>query len=179
MTNFKPPKPPLFSGAREVSTVQDWLRKVRLYLEKCGVGQAQLVQRAEFFLAGDEGVWYKQYTQGGTDTVEWTVFEDALKDKFYPVNYKIDIVRRFLRAAQKNIGSGEYNQRFARFVPELDPPYTNTAILVDVYTNGLKPMIRKDVQMREPRTLNDAMRWAATADSADQRRSSVLTEHGR
>ena len=101
MTNFKPPKPPLFSGAREVSTVQDWLRKVRLYLEKCGVGQAQLVQRAEFFLAGDEGVWYKQYTQGGTDTVEWTVFEDALKDKFYPVNYKIDIVRRFLRAAQK------------------------------------------------------------------------------
>ena len=101
MTNFKPPKPPLFSGAREVSTVQDWLRKVRLYLEKCGVGQAQLVQRAEFFLAGDEGVWYKQYIQGRTDTVEWTVFEDALKDKFYPVNYKIDIVRKFLRAAQK------------------------------------------------------------------------------
>jgi hypothetical protein len=165
--SLKPPKPPTFSGSRTSTTAENWLFQFRQYFDVVPVSEQQQVAFASTFLRDHAATWWRARVMaadsGRTERIiSWQQFQTALLAEFQPVNL-IETARDRLDGLRQTSSVQNYARRFreiAMLIPDL-----NDGEALHKFVSGLKPLIKREVKTRFPKSLEDVIRLADMVDT--------------
>ena len=165
---IRPPEPSKYSGIRKLETIVDWLAEVEIVLEHYGLdfGDEESVDAAATYLTGDARRWWNLERRKPYHPATWDTFSDALKAKYLPPNALENLQDRLNKIQQKGTVS-QYTSEFRRTLSLLGDYDENNAFLL--FKNGLKPLIRMQVNIANCRDLDAAEQVAIHTESAMQR----------
>jgi hypothetical protein len=181
---LKPAKPDTFDGAKPGNRVDSWLFQLTEYFGACGViSGAERVAYAGSMLRGAASTWWRQRrTQAAagamTDITTWDQFCAELRAQFTLIN-AVKVARDELAALKQTGAVQTYALRFRDItlqIPDITEPEK-----LDRFTRGLKPRLQRELAIREPANLDDAVRMAERIDVVDfawhQRASRTTTDY--
>lgn len=79
---FKVPRPPVYNGQRDIIVLNDFLSRMELYFDHCGVPEDIKVRSGRMYLTGPAMRWTTAYLAGATSETDWNVFKSALTNAF-------------------------------------------------------------------------------------------------
>lgn len=148
--------PGTFTGNRTLN-VDTWLFEMNQYLAVCGVTtDNQRIAVASSYLKEVALQWWLgRCRHPNTPPQDWPSFVNALKERFQPL-----AASRTARAELYNLRQGvmsvaDYSNKFYSLVQLITD--MGEADQVERFIYGLRNSISKEVDMREPKTLQDAM----------------------
>lgn len=172
----KPERPPKFHG-KEGERADTWLFLNKQYFISTGLMRPlgeqkpenirQCILLAASGLRDNAAVWWQHTLQvsGGINMhPTWEVFEAAVKAEFQPLDSE--------KAARDKLADLVQTRSVAAYVGvlrdlALQIPDLSTGDLLHKFTRGLKTHIRKEVELRDPQTLDEAIRMAERADAIE------------
>ena len=157
-------KPERFSGSSK--EVQNWLDAMESYLDALGLTTSpEGVATAITYLQGPARTWWRALpgTKEQKKKMKWDYFSEELLKQFQPYNLVKD-ARRKLRTTVQTTSVREYIARFRTVM--LDIPDMPEAEQVWQFTEGLKSTIRVFVNLRNPKTMEEAFEAADTTDNS-------------
>jgi hypothetical protein len=168
VSQVKASKPKVFNGKFGVDPAV-WTYYVDLYYEISGVkDEERKVMVAASYLVDRAATWWRNLAEharvSGVKPCngKWDIFKEKLIQAFRPVNH-VKLARDKL-ATLKQYGSvAKYNDEFISLCMQI--PDMGEADKLDRYVRGLKFKVKKDVELAEPKTLEEAMNKASRIDS--------------
>jgi hypothetical protein len=166
---LKPAKPDTFDGSKPGNRVDSWLFQLNEYFSACGVhNDLERVAYAGAMLRGAAGTWWRQRrthaAAGMSDVSTWHQFSTELRDQFTIVN-AVKVARDELAALKQTGAVQNYAIKFRDITLQI-PDITDQEKL-DRFVRGLKPRLQRELAIREPATLDDAIRMAERIDVLD------------
>jgi len=167
---LKPTKPPRFCGERgqEHQDVDTWLFALDQYFVAAGVEEeTPRVAFAGAMLDRTALAWWqllkKSEARGGEEApATWAAFQAALATRFQPINAE-RVAREQLMSLRQSGGVAAYAARFQQLLLKVvDLP---EAHLVHMFIAGLKPDVQKELRIRDPAALAEAITTAERVDS--------------
>lgn len=166
-TPLKLPKPPETNGRSP--TPISWAYKMETYLlaQRANLADAACVTFAAAYLRDSALNWWLQVSR---DAVEgrapaldtWAKFKAAFVARFTPISPEVSAREELDRLTQTGPVSA-YATTFTSLMLEL--PHMDEADRVHRFIRGLKPAVRMEIKLRQPKTLADAIELALQADS--------------
>lgn len=157
-------KPSIFNGSVRAN-VELWLFEMNSYLNGVKVPDNQKVQVAGTYLKDNAALWFKCVCEeANADEVllTWEDFKDKLLQRFRPI--ESNRTARVALSALKQTGSVQYYcNQFQQLITLIND--MAEADKVFAFQRGLKFNIAREVDLREPNTLLDAMNFAIRADA--------------
>lgn len=175
---LKPAKPENFNG-KESGEAENWLFQFQQYFRAVHVNnEAEQVLYAASFLRGPAETWWRSHNllvdAGEAQAINtWAAFSAALLETFRPVNAKKIARDRLAMLRQVDSVQG-YTYEFRLIALEI-PGLTDEEKL-DRYVRGLKPATRREVEVRDPTTFDEAARIAERYDQISFQRNRVRME---
>ena len=165
---IRPPEPSKYSGIRKLETIVDWLAEVEIVLEHYGLDLEgdESVDAAATYLTGDARRWWNLEKRKDVYPTTWDAFSEAIKAKYLPPNALENLQDRLHKMQQKGTVS-QYVSEFRRTLSLLGDYDENNAFLL--FKNGLKPLIRMQVNIANCRDLDAAEQVAIHTESAMQK----------
>ena len=171
---YKIREPQTFKGG----DVRGWISHIEKYLRLGGVDKKDRVVLASYYLEGPVAKWWLQYTRREAD-MDWEEFTQLLKER-YDDNNEFEKRKRFLDLRQTGTLK-DYTDAFMDLMSEISD--ISEEDLVVRYVKGLKPKTSLEIELKNPQTLNEAMRMAVVLESkfvsnrsdTDQRNSTKNT----
>ncbi|XP_021757426.1 uncharacterized protein LOC110722463 [Chenopodium quinoa] len=79
-------KPPTYQGEPDPTVLENWLREFEKLFEGVGCPENSKVGCATYYLRGEADLWWQQNeaTIKALPGVNWTMFQEKIRDKFYP-----------------------------------------------------------------------------------------------
>lgn len=158
---IKPPKPPVFSGHNREPSPQNWVHQMETYLRANNVDLTNptAVTYAAGFLADSALTWYRMHSadvaRGVTQEYNnWDEFRTALITRFTPISPE-RTARQKLATLKQRQSVRAYAQEFNLCMIEL--PEMNEKDRIFRFLEGLKPEVRIHVELKNPRTLAEAI----------------------
>ena len=152
----------------------DFLFKMEMYMAAIGVSEdsEDSVKLAAIYLTDAALTWWMEREnrfrkmergdQGGEPRIRtWAAFCEAIKLQFKMLN-KGRWARDMLRGLRQQSSVRDYTQKFQEYMLEL--PETAEEDRVYSYSAGLKPEIRRQVDVHNPSTLSHAIQIADALD---------------
>ena len=169
--------PANYSGQKDAESLESWLFSVEQYFDITGLkDELRRVQFAGTLLRGPALVWFRYMCSTrelGAFIQSWPMFSQELRLNFCPTN-TVKLARDKLAYLRQNSASvRDYIREFRTVTMEI--PGISADEKLDRFVRGLKPYIRKEVELREPPTYEDAIKLAEKFDSV-QRTSSSSTQ---
>ena len=165
---FKLPAPKTFEAADGTRTVKSWLSQFRAYAEYTGQADSLTEAMMRGYLGGKCLQAYRAHQASCRPeerVVDLDSFERVLVSLVNLGNEQ-DQARQKLKAITQGVMPiGEYNSAFAQLA--VDCPDRSDFDKVGDYIDGLNASIRKDVKLRNCRTLGEAMQAAVAASGID------------
>ena len=166
-----PPPPANFSGGRRDSeSIESWLFSVEQFFALTGLpdGMRQ-VQYAGSLLRGSALVWFRTMCSTAEHLAfisTWPLFCSELRANFCPTNM-VKLARdRLAYLRQTSSSVRDYVREFRAVC--LDIPALSADERLDRFTRGLKSHVRREVEVREPSTFEEAVKLAEKFDSAQR-----------
>lgn len=156
----KPPKPDIFDG-RSVKLIDQWMFEMEQYLRITGTPVDQWVNIGSAYLRGAAAAWWRKLYQESPSTVTWSVFKSSIMLRFRPLEAS-KTARAALDVLRQSRSVSEYCDAFFRQSQLIDSP--SEAELLHCFIRGLKPSIAREVDMFQPKNLQDAMSMATRSD---------------
>lgn len=173
---LKPLKPATFHGLYAEDTAS-WLFLCRQYFDACGMPSSQKVKFAAAFLRDNAATWWRMQVQHtdarGMELLTWEQFEQALQRQFERPNAKKVLRDRLFNLRQQR-SVFEYVAKLREVTVQI--PDLSEGEVLDKFIRGLKPAVRKELELRDPATLEEAIRMAERADSVEYRMRSAYAE---
>ena len=162
---LKPKAPEPFTGRYGVN-VTSWLFRMHEYLRLAAIPEQQQVIWAASYLSDTASTWWRfqqlRTTQGMEAAITtWSDFARLLTKYFQPLNAKRHARNRLAQLAQKK-SVREYNHAYTMLMIEL--PEMHEEDRLDRYIRGLKLAVRKELEVKDPEKLEDAMEMAERID---------------
>eukprot|EP00742_Colponemidia_sp_Colp-10_P011706 GILJ01013045.1.p1 GENE.GILJ01013045.1~~GILJ01013045.1.p1 ORF type:complete len:278 (-),score=40.37 GILJ01013045.1:1722-2555(-) len=164
---IKPPKPECFNGKRDASLVENWLFTLRQYLEITLPDNRDMwVTVATTYLRDAALVWWRvlssdphrlAHVQSSFDS-----FCSEVRSHFIPSS-AVKLARDELAALRQTKTVQEYANAFQSICLQI--PGISVDEQVDRFVRGLKERTRLEVELREPKTLEEAVVVAVRYDS--------------
>jgi len=172
--------PDVFSG-KPGGDPATWVFSCEQYFRLRPMTDTQRVDLAANLLRDDALLWWRMRCQESegeacTTTVTWSEFRDALRKQFTPVNQTAN-ARASLRTLTQQGSAAEYAAEFRRILLRL--PKLPEEERVDKFISGLKPRIKSEVALKDPTTLDQAIRMADTLDNLASQNADSHTTHGK
>lgn len=164
---IKPALPAPFKGSDEKHVqVQSWLFSLNCYFRAVNVvSERQKIDYAVCLLQGHAAQWYRLQSLRAPDSepyASWDEFQDALEKQFMPVNFEKRARDRL--AALKQVTSVQrYIKEFTDICLEI--PDLHSSEQFHRFVQGLKPNVRREVELQDPLTFNEATRIAERIDA--------------
>jgi hypothetical protein len=161
----KPPLPQLFSGQEGKGTaVEQWLFAVDRYFTLRSLPAADRVPFASTLLTRDADLWYQRRFQeaNGNPFATWADFATAIRARFTPVN-ATRRARDELAALHQTGSVRAYISAFTTLCLQI-PGFPATE-QYEQFLRGLKPAIRKEVEIRGITTFEEATSCAERVDT--------------
>jgi hypothetical protein len=167
--NVKPAKPKTYDGSR-FTDPDTWLFQFEQYANIVGLTNTEKVQLAATYLEGPAATWwesiYREAEQRAANEElnlpTWTEFKQILVATFKPVNSS-KMARDKLATLKQKTSVTAYNAEFMQLC--IRAGNVSEAEKLDRYVRGLKTKVRMEVELWEPRTLQQAMTLAQRVDS--------------
>lgn len=153
------PKPEPFSGRTDVHA---WIWSLEQYFITTNiVDDASKSQYAVNLLRGNVSSWMRNFAGNGP-LPPWPVLSSELKQMFAPISQTQKACDKLAKLKQtKSVAA--YANEFRRLILLLsDLPEVHR---IDRFTRGLKLPVAREVSLREPRTLDEAIRIADRYDT--------------
>ncbi|KAJ9525206.1 hypothetical protein QJQ45_020746, partial [Haematococcus lacustris] len=150
--------PATFSGSR-TTDVAAWLFAVDLFFTISELTDAQRIVYVATLLSGHALLWYRSSVGSFTS---WTCFVAAFERQFAPVN-RLRHARDRLAALTQTSSVRRYLGEFTALcleVTDLSP-----AEQLDRFIRGLKPSVRRELELREPTSFSEASTIADRVDA--------------
>ena len=178
-SSVKPNKPATFDGSNAADT-DSWIFSVDLYLAATNTTDPQSVAIVVTFLKGVALQWWqsecKRRSQQPANSIAladvttlppintWLAFQTALRHRFLPIEAS-RTARAQLQSLRQRQGQSvhEYNARYQSLMALISD--MAEADRIEYYTRGLLFDVRRDVVLRMPATIDDAMHLATRSDS--------------
>lgn len=160
---LKPKQPDTFTGSDRRTDVETWLFQVEKYVTvtKPGAGDAEKVDFACLYLKDAALTWWRALSSAGQLPTTWQSFRDLMHKQFLPVN-NVKLARDRLAQLKQLTSVREYAFRLRLTLLEI--PGIAEEEKLDRFVRGLKPHVRKDVELRDPKTLEEAVSQAEIID---------------
>ena len=164
---LKPSKPDNFRGDSR-HPVTNFIFSLEQYFHLLQVtGDADKIHYAASLLKDSAATWWRSlHTQPNAVPTTWADFTAAIQDQFVTVNAE-KTARDKLAYCRQKTSVRDYTFRFKQLL--LDIPTMSAADQVDRYLRGLKFAVRKDVELRDPHTLDEATAAAERFDAISYR----------
>ena len=170
---LKPAKPSTFDGKSREFDVVTWISEVERYFGAAGVNYATDVKCLPYavsLLKGDASIWWDNYVQmssvGDEQKISyWIELKEAIKAQFQPANVSQNARDRLAELRQDTRSVLSYTAEFNKLCIRIEDIAESEKL--DKYIRGLKPTIRKDVRLENPRHLVEAVRIAQTVDNIE------------
>jgi hypothetical protein len=163
-SNVKPSKPEPFTGKRGES-IDAWIFQVEQYMFISKVEESQRIMLAASFLKEHAALWwrnvYQENAQNGT-TWTWHDFALNLRTQFRPVN-ATKLARDRLANLRQTQSVQAYVHAYRSLI--LDIPDMAENEKLDRFVRGLKERVRKEVELRDPTSLDEAIKIADRVDA--------------
>lgn len=156
---LKPVKPDTYDGKRTNNAVDAWLYSINLYFDFYETSDSTRVSYAATLLRGPAQLWWRMM---GTPITTWDVFETSIRAQFSPIN-AIKAARDKISALRQTRSVQAYANDFQALLLQI--PDMGSADQLDRFIRGLKNDIRIEVELREPKTLAEAIRIADRFDT--------------
>ena len=159
--SFKPIKPNTFHGNNKVS-VEAWVFEMEQYFAIVRMREDEKVKFAGAFLREMASSWWKSVNEADQPTPqEWNEFKAALIKRFQPVA-ATKTARAILNSLKQTKSVQEYCNIFLRqlqLISDMSP-----SDQIDRFLNGLKPHIASEIDMHDPKVLEETMNLAQRAE---------------
>jgi hypothetical protein len=164
---LRPAQPDGFTGQPGSNSVDNFLHQVRQYCDLQGeANETAQVRYAASLLRGSAGTWWRAYTTRNASPTLWQEFSTLLRSQFQPLD-RVKIARDRLATLRQVRSVREYTTQFRTLLLEI--PDIAMSEIMDRYTRGLKEQVRKEVELRDPPTLEEANRIAERQDAISMR----------
>ena len=167
--HVKPAKPDSFSGLRGASP-DEWLFSVEQYMKLTGVTNevTKINLVGTFFTStGYAMKWYRSVVNatpagGNPFNGDWNTFKTQFLQRFKIID-SVKLARDKLAALKQWTSVSKYNYEFTALCIEI--PDMGDADKLDRYIRGLKTQTRIEVELSNPRNLDEAMSRAQRVDN--------------
>ena len=161
---WKPPKPQVYNGDRRPEAIATWIHKITEYFALAGVPEDKQARMAGLFLTGSALTWWQSFLKEYNDAVElisWEIMKDSLVAFFQIPNKERSYWDHWYSLKQTNTVLN-YATEFKRTRLHLA---VEENLALDHFVRHLKEPLRKEVLIREPNTVEDAIRIADTYET--------------
>jgi hypothetical protein len=160
-------QPAPFRGSSDKRVlVQDWLFSLNCYFKAANiVSERERINYAVCLFQDHAAQWYRLQclrAPDGEPYDSWDDLQDALEKQFMPVNFE-KRARDQLAALKQTTSVRRYVQEFTNLclnVPDLHPSEQ-----FHRFVQGLKANVRREVELQDPLTFEEATRIAERVDS--------------
>jgi Ty3 transposon capsid-like protein/Zinc knuckle len=163
---LKPKTPIRYAGQRDYNTMETWISSVNSYLILSQARPPYIYYALIPLLEGEAAIWFRyHFPETCASTLTWEVVRDALRLYFAPANKLQRLNDEWLNIRQTS-SVPEYAARYSAVAMELTSsgqPIPDS-MLVHNYIRGLKPRTRLEVQLRDPKTLSEAIAYSDRFD---------------
>lgn len=171
-TNKTVPPPKPYDG-KPYSNIDTWCYYMQAYLRANAAtlpDEESRVDCAAAHLSESAATWFVHLAEfEHTKPATWEAFKAALKERFQPIA-ATRTARANLRSLQQgNKSVQEYTDAFYKQIQLL--PNMEEEGKLEAYMVGLRPNIEREVDLRNPNTLQEAMTYAQGADIRARNRS--------
>lgn len=156
-TVLKPTKPKPYHGEIDAVACLNFIENQEEYFEIVGLNKTMWVKYTSVSLEDDAKAWWRD--SGMNMNTVWEEFHDAFIKYHTPPNAVAAARQELDKLRQKHLSVKEYTHRFrrlSRLIPNMDPDTT-----LFIYMNGLEPETSKEVRLRQPETMGQAVQQAS------------------
>jgi hypothetical protein len=160
----KPSKPKPFTGKR-TECIETWIFQVEQYLRISPIEETQRIPFAASFFEDKAAIWWRSVYQDlskNNTNWSWNDFVTHLRQQFRPVNAN-KIARDRLATLQQTNSVQAYTHLFRTTILEITD--ISEAEKLDRYVRGLKPYVRREVELRSPKNFDEAIIIADRVDA--------------
>jgi len=167
LRNFKTPSLDNFYGKRN-EDLPAWIFQAEEQLAMLNVTEDDLkIRIAGCALREAAKTWYysvRSETLPETERITtWDSFKTAMREQFSPIN-PIKIARDQLAELRQTGGVREYTSKFRQLCTIISPEISEWEKF-DRYVRGLKPRVRREVELRDISTFVEAVKLAEKVDN--------------
>jgi hypothetical protein len=163
--NVRIPMPSTYNGERNAAVINLWIQEVERYLKFYDVPKTRWISYGVTLLRDRAQKWWNQLSQKNEESTTWEKFKIDLEYTFKP-SYSEHAARDRLASSKQTRSVAEYVDEFQDIL--LDLPRVSDDEALDRFVRGLKDDARIHVLTKEPRSLEEATRFAIAYDSAKQ-----------
>src|SRR5438046_3484631 len=166
---LKPKQPEKYNGKRDFQVINNWITSVDSYFALTHAEPPDIYHYLNTIFSGEAAAWFRfVYHNADPNEVTWEVVRASIKAFFVPPNYTRRLRDEWAYLRQTTTVS-DYYARLTQLAIQLGE--VNEERLVDKFIHGLKPKTRTEVELRDPRTLEEASRIADRFDTIVYHRS--------
>lgn len=158
---LKPQKPSPYDGKTDALASLNFIESQQEYFEIVDLNKNEWVKYVVLSLNGDAKAWWRD--SGLTKETPWDEFRKAFLLNFTPPDSANAARQELSQLRQKGMSVAEYTTKFRRLmrlIPNLDE-----ASALFAYLGGLESSTSKEVRLRQPTSLNEAVSQATIVHS--------------
>ena len=166
---LKPKQPEKYNGKRDFQVIDNWITSVDSYFALTHAEPPDIYHYLNTIFSGEAAAWFRfVYRNVDPNEVTWEVVRTSIKAYFVPPNH-IRRLRDEWAYLRQTTTVSDYYARLTQLAMQLGE--IDEERLVDKFIRGLKPKTRTEVELRDPRTLEEASRIADRFDTIVYQRS--------
>jgi hypothetical protein len=166
-TVLKPSKPKPYTGAIDADACLNFIDNQEEYFTIVDLHTDSWVKYTAVNLESEAKAWWR--SSGLKLDAKWKDFEAAFTAYHTPPNAVAAARQELNNLRQKGLSVNEYTHRFRRLLRLIPAMDAQTALYI--YTTGLEPETSKEVRLRQPETMEQAVHQAAIVHA-------ILHPHG-
>jgi hypothetical protein len=162
-SHLKPNKPMRYYGKKDHNIVEAWIASVNSFFALTNASAPHIYHYLNTIFGGEAAIWFRyHFPDTVADTLQWATVRDSLRNFFTPPNKDRRLQDEWARLHQTE-SVAEYISRFCNLVMQL--PEQSPLMLVDKFIRGLKPKTRIELELKDPKNLDEAFRLADRYDA--------------
>jgi hypothetical protein len=153
---LKPTKPKPYEGAVDAVACLNFIENQEEYYQIVSLHQTEWVKYTAVSLEGDAKTWWRN--SGLTLESTWQDFRKTFIEYFTPPDTTSAARQELNKLRQGRLSVADYTTKFrrlARLIPSMDRETT-----LFIYTHGLETTTSREVRLRQPGTLDEAIKLA-------------------
>jgi hypothetical protein len=161
-STIKPPKPPQYDGNRDPAVLDSWLWAMDSYAALTHATNGEIMHFLNINLTGDASAWYhRRYNTDAWIQNTWMMIRAEMKEYFISPNYDRRLRDQWAKCKQVTTVT-DYVARLEALATRI--PITEDNEFYDKFLRGLKPRTRIEVELKDPKTVKEAIRLADRYD---------------
>ena len=147
--------PGYYNGRRDTMALQTWLATYERFARLARLPQEEYVEFSGTYLKDEALRWFNRLGSDITMNMDWSRFKDLIQQRFADTTHIDTVLDKWDRVKQYTTVS-KYIQDFEDLRALVPDQYKTPLQDMRKFIKGLKYQTQKDVEAKEPRSLEDA-----------------------